>query len=672
MLKLSIIIPIYNTEEFLAECIESVINQSYKNLEIILINDGSPNNANEICNEFAKKDSRIKYFSKQNEGVAIARNYGISKSTGDYIYCIDSDDTIEKDFVKKVMQTANKTHAEFIIIGNFCQRRTDIIGALPTWGFAVNKTVLDKHPDVRFIEGIHPCEDGLYSHKLLAITRKIAKCPKAIYNYRQNENSCENSIQTSKIIHDMPIWFDVLENFYDKYNLWETHKLHLLAFIENEPYSLRFCKMNFSADERKYVFNLVHNFIEKHKLLNCKKISFFKKKYIKFLKAKSFEELLNKKILLATNANLINGQGGVEHVLCNMANTLVKQGFDVSVATMEDKKGEPFYELNKKIAFYNIYSRFIQFYIKLYKFFVKNNKRRFLQNLKSKNKRWNKFINTINPDVVICFSLATLLDITYEKKFDSKIILTVHGNPINDYTNRFWTRPDFINDTLKNIYQKADVVQVLLDSYAKGLPQSFNNRTVTIANIAPYSDYTIDYDKQGQKKIVCLASLDERKHQDLLINAFARIANNYPDWTLELWGSGTKKDIYQKMIFDYKMENKIFLKGTTDNAKEILKNSDIFALPSICEGWPLVLGEAMSMGIPCIGLERCDGTNEIIKDEINGLLCKDDIIDFAEKLEILINKKELRKKFGLSGKYDMKNYTEDIIWDKWIKLIRTL
>lgn len=301
MYKFSIIIPIYNTEKYLEECIESVINQSYKNIEIILVNDGSPQNADEICRKYEKKDLRIKYFLKKNKGVSIARNFGISKATGDYIYCMDSDDTIEKDFIQKVADSIKKSETDLIIIGKwFCKKHTSIIGALPTCAFATKKTFLDKHPDIRFIEGIQPCEDGLFSHELLALTNKISKCPEAVYNYRKHENSSEQSIQTSKIIHDMPIWFEILEKFYDKYNLWNTYKLHLLSFIENEPYSLRFCKMNFSEYERKCIFDLIHNFIAKHNLLSCKQISLFEKKYTNFLIQNNYYAYL------ITTKNIVN------------------------------------------------------------------------------------------------------------------------------------------------------------------------------------------------------------------------------------------------------------------------------------------------------------------------------------------------------------------------------
>lgn len=293
MTKFSIIIPIYNTEQYLAECINSVINQSYQNIEIILINDGSPLNADEICNEYANKDSRIKYFSKQNEGVAVARNYGISKATGDYIFFMDSDDSIEKDFIKNIANTTMNNSADLIIIGKFlCRKGTDIIGASPTWGIAVKKAMLDKYSDVRFTEGLQPCEDGLFTHKLLALTNKIAKCPNAIYNYREHEKSSEHTIQTQRIIHDMPIWFDILEKFYNEYNLWDTHKLHLLAFIENEPFSLRFCKMDFSEEERKYIFDLIHSFIKQHSLNKIPEKEFkrYSRYFRKFVKSSSYFE----------------------------------------------------------------------------------------------------------------------------------------------------------------------------------------------------------------------------------------------------------------------------------------------------------------------------------------------------------------------------------------------
>lgn len=100
---ISIIIPIYNVEEFLPQCLDSAINQTYRNLEIILINDGSPDNSEAICLEYAKKDDRVKYFKQKNGGVSAARNNGLGQASGDYIFFLDSDDYLSADCINDLV-----------------------------------------------------------------------------------------------------------------------------------------------------------------------------------------------------------------------------------------------------------------------------------------------------------------------------------------------------------------------------------------------------------------------------------------------------------------------------------------------------------------------------------------------------------------------------------------
>ena len=97
---ISIVIPVYKVEKYLEKCVESVINQTYKNLEILLVNDGSPDNCPKICDEYAQKDNRIKVIHKENGGLSDARNAGIDVATGKYITFIDSDDYISNDYVE--------------------------------------------------------------------------------------------------------------------------------------------------------------------------------------------------------------------------------------------------------------------------------------------------------------------------------------------------------------------------------------------------------------------------------------------------------------------------------------------------------------------------------------------------------------------------------------------
>lgn len=97
---ISIIVPVYNSEIFIGRCIESILQQTYKNIELILINDGSNDMSDVICEEYALKDQRIKYFKQENQGVSVARNKGLDNVSGDYILFVDSDDYLEKNAVE--------------------------------------------------------------------------------------------------------------------------------------------------------------------------------------------------------------------------------------------------------------------------------------------------------------------------------------------------------------------------------------------------------------------------------------------------------------------------------------------------------------------------------------------------------------------------------------------
>ena len=115
MPKISIVVPIYNVEKYLKQCIESIINQTLQDIEIILVDDGSPDNCPQICDEYAKKDNRIKVVHKKNGGLSSARNAGIEVATGDFIGFVDSDDYIELDMYEKMYNIAKENHVDFVV-----------------------------------------------------------------------------------------------------------------------------------------------------------------------------------------------------------------------------------------------------------------------------------------------------------------------------------------------------------------------------------------------------------------------------------------------------------------------------------------------------------------------------------------------------------------------------
>ena len=115
MYKISVIVPVYKTEQYLKRCVDSIINQTYPNLEIILVDDGSPDHCPEICDRFAETDKRIKVIHTQNAGVSAARNAGLDVATGEYLAFVDSDDYIESTMYEEMMTLVQKSSCDLIM-----------------------------------------------------------------------------------------------------------------------------------------------------------------------------------------------------------------------------------------------------------------------------------------------------------------------------------------------------------------------------------------------------------------------------------------------------------------------------------------------------------------------------------------------------------------------------
>ena len=124
MVKISVIIPVYNVEKYLKECLDSVINQSFEDMEIICVNDGSSDSSPEILDEYQKTDSRIKIITQENRGAAAARNIGLDNATGKYIYFMDGDDYLDLDALERLYEISNERNLDLLIfkMANFDER----------------------------------------------------------------------------------------------------------------------------------------------------------------------------------------------------------------------------------------------------------------------------------------------------------------------------------------------------------------------------------------------------------------------------------------------------------------------------------------------------------------------------------------------------------------------
>lgn len=212
--KISVIIPVYKVEKYLDECLKSVVNQTYKNLEIILVDDGSPDNCPKICDEWAKKDNRIKVIHKENGGISDTRNIGLRAATGKYLSFVDSDDYIEKNLYEMAIKKIKENDAQVFIFGrsylygekivNSTNNDTELIMNAEE---ALDKMNMFQYYDValwdkvyerRLFEGVEfpvgkLCEDWYVLYKVLDKADKVVYNSIPLYVYRQRGKSITHS-----------------------------------------------------------------------------------------------------------------------------------------------------------------------------------------------------------------------------------------------------------------------------------------------------------------------------------------------------------------------------------------------------------------------------------------------------------------------------------------------
>lgn len=256
--KVSIIIPIYNCENYLNICLDSVLKQVYKNIEILCINDGSTDNSLKILKSYSSKDSRIIVINKKNSGVSDTRNFGIKKSTGEYIMFIDADDYIEKDYVKKMVDEAILSKSEMVISGYTKLEKekklkistfSDISNSLditypmqlrkyfesyefnPCWKMLMKSDFI-KNKKILFETNLKYGEDMLFSFYCYINSIKTTYLLDYGYIYRINDFGVmkkKNKIAWEKYCYDNKVIFDLIDSKIDN----NMHKLLVDKAVKN-------------------------------------------------------------------------------------------------------------------------------------------------------------------------------------------------------------------------------------------------------------------------------------------------------------------------------------------------------------------------------------------------------------------------------------------------------
>ena len=384
-------------------------------------------------------------------------------------------------------------------------------------------------------------------------------------------------------------------------------------------------------------------------------------------------------ILLANLTKMVGDSGGMAKVTCAFAHEMKVRGHQVSLVYSDVQTGDFYYPLDEDIPAYDIrhykgqsisYPWYLKAKREFYRTFDKQKARTvndefassfLLDNLKD-------VLQTVQPNVIVSFQPAASKMLLCDLQTKIPVITMSHGNP-EDY---FHTYPKEEIPAL----EKSAVCQVLLPSFEQHLKSHLPNvKTVVIGNAIPQYDVQADLSaKKDTYKILFVGRLSKNhKRPHLLIEAFAGLADEFPNWNVELWGAEDGKAYYkelQLLIKKNHLENRVLLKGPTNDVPSILRQGDIFAFPSAYEGFGLALGEAMSMGLPAVGYRSCSAVNELIKDGENGYLCDDGVEPLKNALRKIMKNQVLRVQMGENAKKNISEYFSQKIWALWEKSLQ--
>ena len=183
----SIVVPVYNAEKYLEDCLISLVDQTYENIEIILVDDGSVDDSGRICDCWAEKDDRIIVYHKKNEGVSATRNFGIQRARGKFLMFVDADDMLVLNAVEYMVKEIIKNNSELVVCKYQSQDYEKNIAAFVYNRLYLTQIIMEKN--IRFNQNVQVCEDTLFNYEYMKFIKNVVFINNALYFYRINVGS---------------------------------------------------------------------------------------------------------------------------------------------------------------------------------------------------------------------------------------------------------------------------------------------------------------------------------------------------------------------------------------------------------------------------------------------------------------------------------------------------
>jgi GalNAc-alpha-(1->4)-GalNAc-alpha-(1->3)-diNAcBac-PP-undecaprenol alpha-1,4-N-acetyl-D-galactosaminyltransferase len=351
------------------------------------------------------------------------------------------------------------------------------------------------------------------------------------------------------------------------------------------------------------------------------------------------------------------GCGGAERVMATMANYWAAKGWQITLATYDDGTAPPFYDFHPTIRLRPLGIARVS----------PGAVDKILNNLE-RIAALRQAIKESSPDVVISFidtnNVLVLLSTLF---LCVPVIVSEHSSPAHYSAGRVWTY------LRRRLYPHASRVIVLTEEALAYFAPKIRRRARVIPNPVVVNGNavpTLDDVKADAPTLIALGRLSREKGFDLLLEAFTRIADRHPDWSLVVWGEGPERAYLEELRDRLGLRGRIRLPGLTRSPNEQLKKADLFVMPSRLEGFPMALCEAMACGLPVVSFDCPSGPRNIIRDGIDGLLVPPgDVPALAASLSRLMGDEDERRRLASRAPEVAERFALEKVMGQWEEVV---
>ena len=704
----SVVIPVYNVEKYLRECLDSVLAQTYQSYEVILVDDGSTDSSHEICREYCARDSRFCLYRQENSGASRARNNGMSRAQGDYIFFLDSDDSIDSRALEKLVAAAAGEKSDFVF--SEAEAFDDTTGKtyndrysyhkdyytghgylvmremaahkefhLAIWGILISKPFLDAHK-LSFEEGI-VYEDMIFSCQLYTLADRATHLHEVIYHRRYRENSVMTSKKSARNFVSAHTVYKKVTEFYDGVPSERRCDSHIIRCAYSALNDYRALsgndKKKYKAEYRELKKDIISRGAFGDPALRSRCIGYpfwvLRKAAQKLFRTQKPDYSVyispqqNDRRVMMLIPHMVGG--GAERVAAQLMNQMYRSGIDVKLVLSADRRSEvvrsdldthvPLWLLREEmpkeslfrkscLAIAKAFSNIICKPFELLKLPVPAAAAKCSQvSNYSAEIRFIRGMMKAEPDLtVIAFLQPTIpIALLAARGLPNRVIISERADPNRLMKKRYGKK------FIEKYYPRADAAVFQTEDARSVYPKSVADKGTVIPNpLKP--GLPEPYRGERNRNITTFCRISKQKNLPLLVEAFSMLHRDFPEYRLRIIGDAVNREgeevtaVLKKRISELDLSGCVSMEPFSADVHRMILKDAMYVNSSDFEGISNAMLEAMAVGMPVVCTDcPIGGAKATVEDGVNGLLVP---IDDAKALYIAM--KRIAEDDGLSSR----------------------